>query len=107
MEKIYNIIDIPASNSLIYAKAYRLETLLSDFFTLFDRESLNKRLLRSEMYLNDNQELELNLLGFTHELSKNKFDFLNNLPNPRVLVGINTERPIIEGSSSEPLYNSK
>jgi hypothetical protein len=59
------------------------------------------------MFLNENQELELNILGFTEESKKNKFKFLKNLPNPRVLVGVHTDKPFDEDSSTEPLYNSK
>jgi hypothetical protein len=106
LEKIYHVIDISACNTLIYTKAYKLETALSDFFTLFDRESLDKRLNRSEMYLNENQELELLLLNY-NENKKNKFSYLSDLPDPRVLVGVNTDRNFEEGSSAEPLYKRK
>ncbi len=103
---MYRVIDVSACNTLIYTKAYKLETALSDFFTLFDRESIDKRLNRSEMYLNENQELELLLLNY-NENKKTKFSYLEDLPDPRVLVGVNTDKSFEEGSSSEPLYKSK
>lgn len=106
MEKLYRVIDIPACNSLIYTNTYKLETVLSDFFTLFDRETIDKRLNRSELYLNENQELELMLLNYSQN-KKNKFSYLEGLPDPRVLVGTNTDRKFDESSSSEPLYKSK
>ena len=58
------------------------------------------------MFLNENQELDLLLLNYM-ENKKTKFGFLNDLPDPRVLVGVNTDRNFEEGSGSEPLYKSK
>ena len=56
--------------------------------------------------MNENQELELMLLNYSQN-KKTKFSYLEGLPDPRVLVGINTDRGFEESSSSEPLYKSK
>lgn len=58
------------------------------------------------MYLNENQELELLLLNY-NENKKNKFSYLTDLPDPRVLVGVNTDKNFEDGSSAEPIYKSK
>jgi len=36
-----------------------------------------------------------------------KFEYLNNLPEPRVLVGTNTNKKFSDISSFDPLYKSK
>jgi hypothetical protein len=82
-----------------------METTLSEFFTLIDKEAIERRMNKSEETLNENQELELLILNY-QGLKKTKFAFLDDLPGARVLAGHNTEKPFEESTSTEALYKS-
>ena len=83
-----------------------METVLSDFFNTFDREPLNKRLEKSELALNENQELDFMVINF-FKLLKTKFSYLENLPPPRVLYGANSNKGFTDTPSTEACYKSK
>ena len=71
----------------------------------FEKENVNKRLERSEEKMNENQ-----LLEFTRfEYDKHKhtlFEFLNDLPTPRVLYGTNSNAKFNDGCSTDALYKT-
>ena len=92
--------------NLIYLKANSLESTLNDFFTLFDRETIERRLERSEANMNENQELELYRLNYK-SLKSTIFDFLSDLPDPKILCGINSNQDFNETCSFLALYKSK
>ena len=83
-----------------------METVLSDFFNSIEKEPLGKRLEKSEISLNENQELDFLVINY-YNLLKTKFQYLENLPNPRVLYGSNTNKSFKESSSSDALFKSK
>jgi len=82
-----------------------METVLADFFYSIDKEPVNKRLDKSEMALNENQELDFLVINFFN-LLKTKFNYLENLPPPRVLYGTNTNKDFKEMSSTESVSKS-
>ena len=95
-----------ACYSLISDRTGKMETVLSDFFNSIEKEPVGKRLEKSEISLNENQELDFLVINYFN-LAKTKFQYLEKLPGPRVLYGANTNKNFSEGPSSDALYKSK
>ena len=104
-DNLYTKYDISAIFNFLINKANKLETILSDFFNMFDREIIENRLNKSEDNFNDNQELDFLLLNYQN-LKKTRFNYLNNLPDTRVLIGYNTDKQFDEKTSSDSIYKS-
>jgi len=83
-----------------------METVLADFLNSIDKEPLNKRLEKSELALNENQELDFLVINYFN-LQKTKFSYLQNLPPPRVLYGSNTNKTFSDLHSTESVCKSK
>lgn len=84
----------------------KMETVLADFFNSIDKEPVHKRLDKSELALNENQELDFLVINYFN-LLKTKFSYLENLPSPRVLYGTNTNKSFCDLPSTEPVSKSK
>lgn len=83
----------------------KLETTLTDFFTIIEKEHIERRLNRSEYSLNENQELDFMIINY-NSLKKTKYSYLSDLPYARVLAGMNTDKPFDETTSHDALYKS-
>ncbi len=103
LEIYYHRIDLNAVISLINVKAEFLENTYGDFINYLQKEQIGKRLNTSEDKLNLNQELELIRLGYQEEKT-GLYDFLKDLPDPRVLYGVDTNKKKNEKSSTDPLF---
>jgi uncharacterized protein YggL (DUF469 family) len=71
---------------------------------MIDKEPINRRLDKSELALNENQELDFMVINYFNE--KTKFQYLENLPRARVLFGINTNKSFDFLPSPEAIYKS-
>lgn len=92
--------------SLISDRTGKMETVLSDFFNSIEKEPVGKRLEKSEISLNENQELDFLVINYFN-LLKTKFSYLDDLPGPRILYGSNTNKKFKDTPSSDALYKSK
>lgn len=106
MEALYHIYDIYSCITLVSERTGKMETVLSDFFIFIDRETINKRLEKSENALNENQELDFLVINYFN-LLKTKFQYLQNLPGPRVLYGTNTNKGFADFPSTDAICKSK
>jgi hypothetical protein len=92
--------------NLHLTRAHKLEVTLSDFFSIFfEREPIEKRQNKSEYGLNESQELDFLLINY-NQLKSTKFEYLSDLPEARVLVGVNTDKSFEEVSSFDAIYKS-
>ena len=103
LELYYHRIDIGSILTLINAKTEFLENTYTDFINHVQKEPINKRLNTTEDNLNLNQNLEL--IRINYQKQKNDlYSFLKDLPDPRILYGINTNKNKTETSSTEALF---
>ena len=103
LELYYHRIDIGSILSLINVKTEFLENTYTDFINYLQKEPINKRLNTTEDNLNLNQNLELIRINYFKQKT-GLYSFLNDLPDPRILYGINTNKEKNETSSTEPLF---
>jgi hypothetical protein len=61
---------------------------------------------KSEYSLNENQELDFLMVDYYNH-KESTYKFLTDLPDCRVLMGTNTDKPFNEGSSTEPLNKGR
>lgn len=103
LEILYHKYDLNACSNLINGKTNLLEVTLIDFINYFQREPINKRLNRSEENLNENQNLELIRLNYLKE-KNTTYEFLKDLPDPRVLYSFHSNINFDEGCSTDALF---
>jgi hypothetical protein len=90
----------------VISKALKAETSFVDFIKIFENVPVEKRLDKSEYGLNENQELDFLMVNYYNN-KDTTYKFLTDLPDCRILAGINTDKPLSAGSSNEPLNKSK
>jgi hypothetical protein len=106
MENLFRTYDVYACVSLVSERTGKMETVLADFFNSIDKEPVNKRLDKSELALNENQDLDFLVINYFN-LLKSKFSYFENLPPPRVLYGTNTNKSFSDLPSTEAVSKSK
>ena len=105
LELLYHKIDTNAAINLINIKTNMLENIFVDFCNYFNKDPINKKLNRSEENLNENQNLELIRLNYEKE-KNTTYQFLQELPSPRVLYGVNTNIKFNDKCSTELMYKT-
>lgn len=106
MEKFYVQLDISSLINKVFVNTELIETNLKNFFYILDKiPHINKRQEKTESNLNEYNELHYLMINYNF-YKTSKFEFLNELPEPRVLVGVNTNKKFSEGSGFEALNKS-
>jgi hypothetical protein len=105
LENLYRTYDVYACVSLVSERTGKMETVLADFLNSIEKEPVAKRLEKSELALNENQELDFLVINYFN-LLKSKFSYLENLPPPRVLYGTNTNKSFSDLPSTEAVSKS-
>lgn len=98
---IYYRTDLHTILNSITLKVKKQETLLNDMFYILENSSLEKRLSTNEEALNINSELEL-LIHNYHKLKSSKYNYLSNLPDPSIKVGVNSNY-LLSSNPNKPL----
>ena len=106
VEILYHRLDLNACFSLVNKKSNILEVTMVDFFNYFQKDHINKRLDLSELYLNENQNLELIKINYDKE-KKTTFEYMNDLPDPRILFGVNSNNTFDQGCSNEEMFKTE
>jgi len=83
-----------------------IEANMKNFLLIFDNIPINLRQNKTENNLNEYNELHYLMLNYSF-YKKDKFSYLSDLPEPRVLVGLNTNKKFSELPSCDPIIKSK